>query len=424
MSKPSPSPVTRRGLLIGSTALPVAHVAGALAQAAPTAAPMAAPAAPIALPDRLNFPQGDTVNFDSGTSHQIGVAARNAVDAYVARRAGDRTVPPQPREREDISSKFARLINARRDEIALVQSTTTGEQMVLRAIGLPRKGAHIVVDTLHFFGSFAMYEELARQGCEVTWVRHRPDGTIATEDMARAIRPGTVLVALSLVSTFNGFQHDLKKICEMAHTVGAVVYADIIHAAGCVPVDVRATGVDFAACSSYKWLMGDFGLGFLFARKDRQAALERVFYGYHGVTRFASHVYPFDTPGERVADYAYEDSANGRFALGTYSHTGEALLSKSLDYLLAVGPDRIQAHARPLVGKLRRELPRLGFQLFTPIDAPTPFVTCILEDARGKIGARLAEAKVRVTLSRNRFRVTTSVFNDQDDVDRLLKALA
>ena len=60
---------------------------------------------------------------------------------------------------------------------------------------------------------------------------------------------------------YNGFQHDLKAVCELAHAHGAYVYADIVQSAGAMPIDVRASGVDFCACSSFKWLMADFGLG-------------------------------------------------------------------------------------------------------------------------------------------------------------------
>jgi cysteine sulfinate desulfinase/cysteine desulfurase-like protein len=47
-----------------------------------------------------------------------------------------------------------------------------------------------------------------------------------------------------------------------------LVYADIAQSAGCTPIDVKAMGLDFCACSSFKWLMGNFGLGFLYARED------------------------------------------------------------------------------------------------------------------------------------------------------------
>jgi selenocysteine lyase/cysteine desulfurase len=114
----------------------------------------------------------------------------------------------------------------------------------------------------------------------------------------------------------------------------------------------------------------------------------------------------------------------GHFAYGTYAHTGVALLTHSLDYIQKIGVDRIQAHSQTLVRRLRAEVPRLGFSLITPPEARTPFATFVLADAPGKLKRRLDAAKVKITLSRNRFRVTPSVFNDQHDVDRLLASLS
>lgn len=411
--------ITRRGLLAGAGALPFAAQAAAAQPTVPAATP-----APRALPDRDSFAPSPVAYLDSGSTHPFSIGARAAIDAYTAARG----IPGGPRAGADdnrILANFARLINADRDEVAFVQSTTTAEHMIVDGLGLigdGAQGAHIVTDTLHFFGSFPLYEGLAEQGAEVTWLRPR-DGRIRIEDVARAITPRTKLVALSLVSTFNGFEHDLAEVCRLAHAQGALVYADIVHAAGCVPLDVKASGVDFAACSSYKWLMADFGLGFVYARKEAQARLRRQRYGYYGIARFESHVYPFDPPGESIADFAMRDDAMGRFATGTYSHITAVQLDHSLQYILDLGVERINAHARTLTDRLKEELPRLGYEVATPRESRAPLVTCVMENARS-LAPRLEAAGVRLTVGRNRFRATPSVFNDMDDIDRLLRALA
>ena len=375
------------------------------------------------LPDRSFCAQSDVTYLDSGSQHPVSIAARKAVDEYLAKRELDPSASSYALPEDEVRAKFAKLINAASaDEIAFVQSTTAGEQMVLRGLGLPQKGAHIVTDTLHFFGSLPIYEEMARQGCEVSWVKAR-DGRIPLADMAAAIRKDTKLVSLSLVSTINGFEHDVKAVCDLAHANGALVYADIIHAAGSVPIDVQASGVDFAACASYKWLMGDFGLGFIYARKDVQSRLKRTEYSYYGISKFEPHVYPFDPPGDTVADYAYADSAEGLFAHGTYSHTVVALLGHSLVYIQGLGVPAIQAHAQTLTDHLKKELPRLGYTLMTPKESRAPIVACALENARDKLGKKLDQAKVKVTLSRNRFRLTPSVFNDEKDIERFLSVV-
>jgi selenocysteine lyase/cysteine desulfurase len=407
--------VTRRGLIVAASAV---SAAAGLPASAQKAVPVSFPKS---LPDKVNFNQADVVYLDSGSQHPMSLGSRAAVDDYFNKRMQPGK-PHKSLEDSDVSAKFAKLINADKDEIAFVQSTTAGEQMVLRGLGLPQNGAHVVSDTLHFFGSLPMYEELARQGCNVTWVRDK-DGRIPLEDMKRAIRKDTKLVALSLVSTINGFEHDLKAVCDIAHANDALVYADIIHAAGCVPVDVKASGVDFAACASYKWLMGDFGLGFIYARKDVQNRLRRTEYGYEGISKFDSHIYPFDPPGSEIVDYAYADDAEGHFAHGTDAFAVMAQLDYSLDYIAAVGVPAIQAHAQKLTSHLKKELPRLGYTLMSPLESTTPLVACALENAREKLRDRMTAANVTITTSKNRFRLSPSVFNDESDIEKFLSAL-
>ncbi|HKU07773.1 MAG TPA: aminotransferase class V-fold PLP-dependent enzyme [Bradyrhizobium sp.] len=338
--------------------------------------------------------------------------------------------------RQDMASplrKFAGLMNADADELTWVQSTTMGEQMVLRAMGFPGSGGRIVTDTLHFYASFPMYMEMARQGADVRWVKAR-EGRIAMEDMAKAITPGTKLVMLSLVSTYNGFTHDLKAVCGLAHAAGALVYADIIHAAGAIPVDLHASDVDFAACATYKWLMGDFGLGFLYVRRGVADLLPPTEYGYYGFAKPGAppgiglsppdtHVYPLDPPGAWPVAYTKRGGAIGHFATGTYSHAVPAQLDYSLDYITGISVSAIQAHAQALISQLREELSRKGYRIITPPGARSPLLTCLLPNASTLLTEPLAKAQVRLSLHDNHFRVSPSVYNDQGDIERLIAVL-
>ncbi|WP_260928430.1 aminotransferase class V-fold PLP-dependent enzyme [Novosphingobium sp. 9] len=388
-----------------------------------------------ALPDKASFAPLHGTYLDSGTMHPVPLGAQASVKAYLEQRGTMNGYWQTDDVEARVKGNFARLINADPAEIALVQSTTAGEQAIIDALGLngglgaPRK-SRIVTDTLHFFGSFYLYEELAQKGVDVAWVRPRTDkdGTrIAIEDMEKAITPGTTLVVLSLVSTYNGFEHDLKRVCEIAHAKGALVYADIVHAAGAVPVDVRATNVDFAACASYKWLMGDFGLGFLYVRADLHDRLNRTRFGYYQLDGFDPHVYPLDAPAHDprypIADVTPRKDMEGLFAGGTFPHTILAALDYSLDHLVKIGVDRLTAARRPLMARLHAGLTEKGYSVVTPPDSRTPLITCVLEDARGRIAAPLKAAGVQITVSKNRFRVSPSVFNDMADIERLLDVL-
>ncbi len=405
--------LSRRKLLLAAGSLPLAKYALAAVPQAPNSA---------TLPFKQGFASTDITYLDSGSQHPLSLGAQAEAHKYLAHRALEPAAASYDRNDEGLLEKYARLVNADVDEVTFVQSTTAAEQMFLRSLGFPEAGKHIVTDTLHFFGSLPLYAEMQRQGMQVTWVRAR-DGRIPLDEMKKAITPGTSLVSLSLVSTINGFEHDLKAVCDIAHAAGALVYADIIHAVGCIPVDLHATGVDLAAGASYKWLMGEFGVGFLYVRKDVQARLKRTNYGYYGMSVFQPHVYPFDPPGDTIVDFAFQENATGLFALGTHAHTGIAILQHSLDYLAQVGVENIQAHAQTMVARLKQELPERGFDVITPAESRAPIVTCALPNAAEVLGKRLEDAKVQITVSKNRFRVTPSVFNDMGDIDTLLAAL-
>ena len=183
--------MTRRGMLAGAAAMPIAARAAA-------AAPSAGKA--VVLPDKSAFAAMPGPYLDSGTMHPFALGARDAVRRYLDQRASTDGRYPTDAAETRVKANFARLINAAPEEIAFVQSTTAGEQLVIDALDLPRAGGRIVTDTLHFFGSFYLYEQLARQGMDVAWLRPR-DNRIDLDEMERAIVPGTKLVALSLVST-------------------------------------------------------------------------------------------------------------------------------------------------------------------------------------------------------------------------------
>jgi selenocysteine lyase/cysteine desulfurase len=116
--------------------------------------------------------------------------------------------------------------------------------------------------------------------------------------------------------------------------------------------------------------------------------------------------------------------ARAHFQVGTYGQGALNALSVSLAYLQRVGVERIQAHRQPLLRRLREELPRLGFTSITPPGTSSAIVAFTAPDAEKRFGARLQQARVSVTLSGDRVRISPSLFNDMRDVDRLLGALS
>ena len=408
--------LTRRELMLAAAAGP--------ALLRPAAA-LAGEAAGPALPAKDDFAPLAVTWLDAGSTHPMSLGAKAALDEYLRVRIQGGSQPGYSMSAKErtVVERFGKLVGADPEELCFVQSTTMGENLVLQALGIPASGGRIVTDALHFFGSHYTYGELARAGMDVVTLPMAADGSIDIAGYEAAINRDTRLVAVSLVSTINGYEHDLKRICEIAHAAGVPVYADIVHAAGAVPTDLHASGVDFAAASSYKWLMGDFGLAFLYVRRGIQERLHRPWWGYHQLAEFRTHVYPYDEPGSAVASYRASDDASGLFAMGTTSWTGVVHLEYSLGWLLDTGLDAIQKWRQPMIEAIQAELRRRGYEPLTPRSSRTPMVAFALKDARARLSERLNDAKVRISVSQHRFRISIGVFNDMNDVDRLLEVL-
>ncbi|HEY3739751.1 MAG TPA: aminotransferase class V-fold PLP-dependent enzyme, partial [Bryobacteraceae bacterium] len=179
-------------------------------------------------------------------------------------------------------------------------------------------------------------------------------------------------------------------------------------------------------CSSYKWLMGDMGLGFLYVREDLLERMRRVQYGFRQLERVEYHAFPYDSPGDRVMDWKASEDAGGHFEVGTISNTTVACLSYSLDWIGRVGIENIAAHRKPLMRKLQQEIPRLGFEPMTPADSTSPIVAFAFGDKidRARLVRKLKDARVDIAVYEHRIRISPSVYNDAADVDRLLEALS
>jgi len=368
---------------------------------------------------RADFALGDQTYIDAAAVHPLSNHAAAAMRAYIDRRMG---MAHRLESDTDPRALFAKLINATPEEVAVVTSTSVGENYVVNGLGLRGSRDRVVTDSLHFMGSLYMYDELARGGLDVQVVRPRADHTIHLDDVAAKIDRRTRLVAVSLVSMTTGFEHDLKALCELAHSHGALVYADAVQAIDNIPVDVRDSGVDFLASSTYKWLMGDFGAGFMYVRADRLGSLGRPVYGYEQLDFDMANL-PYDPePGASGPMQQLQD-AHGHFEIGSEAEGVLAAAGDSMQRILAMGVDEIARRRQPLVDFLRARLPPLGFvPLAPPLNAA---LACFgYRDADKRLRAKLRQANVRISLYTHRIRVAPSVYNDMRDMEKLVDVLS
>ena len=403
----------------------------ALARFGSTPALGAMPVTSAGFPRKQDFDLTEGFTFlNAAYTHPIPRPAADASRAYLAQR--NKLAMPRPGSGGgagagfNAKALFAELINAKPSEIAFVPSTSAGENLVVNALGLDRPtDANVVTDWLHFDGALVHLLELKRRGLDVRVVKPTADYRIDIKDLARVIDRKTKLVELSSTAMYNGFQHDLKAVCDLAHSRGAFVYADIIHTAGAEPFDVKASGVDFAACSSFKWLMADYGLGFLYARDDLLDRIRRPQIGYYQAATMDGHEPPFANAGAtQPVTWTFKHDATGYFETGSIAGALGAGLAASLAYIKELGVANIQAYRAPMIARLRDQVPRHGFVCVTPRDSTAGIITFARKGlGASDVPAKLAKARVDIRVGDHWMRVSPSVYNDMDDVDRLLEAL-
>ncbi len=314
---------------------------------------------------------------------------------------------------------FANLIGAETSEIALVHCTKAGEQIVLDGLPSIRSGGNIVTNDLHFSGSLHNLLGLRRSGIDVRIVKSTNWST-DLEAMQAAIDQKTALVTVSLVSNINGHMESMRQLADTGHRNGALVFADIIQAAGIVPLNVRELGIDFAACSGYKWLFGPHGAGFFFAAKQRQGAdlPDRLFPGH------VQHNYaPWTeaTPSGQD-DYLYDAPSDAqRYQPGHVSYWGYACLHEGLKFIASQGVDRLLNHSTSLTERLNRQLDNNRFRRITPQIAGSPIITYLSDDR--ELPNRLAAEKLVVGIAGRRIRISPAIYNNEDDIDRLVMVM-
>jgi selenocysteine lyase/cysteine desulfurase len=151
--------------------------------------------------------------------------------------------------------------------------------------------------------------------------------------------------------------------------------------------------------------------------------LKRSQYGYRQMATQQTHVFPHDPQGDSVMDWTATKGAAGLVELGTISNTTIACLSHSLPYIRSLGVENIQAHRQPMLKRLQKELPRLGFATMTPDNSTSPIVSFARRNVRSLL-PKMRAANVNIEVYEHRVRIAPSIYNDMKDVDRLLEALA
>ena len=327
----------------------------------------------------------------------------------------------------------AQLINAREDEIALVESTSQALAIAAQAVPLSR-GDEVLIAEPEFMEVAIPWVQMRKTaGIELRVVPHR-SGRLLVEDFAAAITPRTRLVVVSSVQWTHGYRLDIAALGTLCRDRGIWLVVDAIQQIGAVPFDVQATPVDLLACGGHKWLNAPFGCGFLYIRRERMAELNPPLAGYLAVeTPEGGWGNYFQTPTiQPVQDYRFVNTARRYESGGTANYPGAVGLAASLSLFLEVGQQHIAQHVWRLGDKLIAGLDGLGATVVTPHEHKerAGIVTFSIGAPERNVALMqhlLAErvlVSVRYTAGVGGIRVACHLFNSEDDVLRLLEVVA
>lgn len=177
--------------------------------------------------------------------------------------------------------EFATLINASPDEIAVFSSVSEATSAVASAIDFAGSRRRVVVTEAEFPTIGHVWLAQERRGACVSWVPVS-NGMIELDAYDAVLDDRTAVVSACHGYFMNGYTQDLTALAARAHASGALLYVDAYQTLGTVPVDVRATNVDFLAAGNLKFLMGVPGVAFLYVRRELIEALHPLMTGWFG----------------------------------------------------------------------------------------------------------------------------------------------
>jgi cysteine desulfurase/selenocysteine lyase len=313
-------------------------------------------------------------------------------------------------------------------EIVFVRGTTEGLNLVAQSFARPRlaPGDEVLVSHMEHHSNIVPWQLV----CEATGARLKvapisDDGELDLDAFARLLGERTRIVALVHVSNALGTIVPVAEVVRLAHARGVPVVLDGAQAAPHLPLDVRELGCDFYTVSGHK-LFGPTGIGVLYGRRELLEAMA-----------------PYQGGGEMISSVTFAKSEYKepphRFEAGTPNIVGAIGLGAVVDYLEAIGMERIAAYEGELLAYGRERLAAVpGLRLIGTARHKAALFSFVIEGVHAHdVGTILDQQGIAVRAGHHcaqpameRFgiaataRASLAFYNTREEIDRLVDGLA
>jgi selenocysteine lyase/cysteine desulfurase len=300
---------------------------------------------------------------------------------------------------------FARLVNARPDDVAVTTSLSAGVSALASAIDFSKR-PKVVISDYEFPTIGQIWHAQQLRGAEV----HVVDPELVEE----AIDDRTAVVSITGVCYRNGARLPVEEIARVARERGALVVLDAYQAAGTYPLDVTTLGVDVLASGVLKYLLGSAGLGFMWVRPGLSTELVPTETGW-----FADRdIFEMDH-----TRYAPSPSAR-RFQSGTPPVPSIYAGIAGIELMLEIGVAETREHVTALNEHLIAGLDDLGGMVATPRDPERRgALVCVASTDAPALVAALGEDGIVTSDRDGNLRISAHAYNTTEDIDAVLAAL-
>ncbi|MEQ8194574.1 MAG: aminotransferase class V-fold PLP-dependent enzyme [Rhodospirillales bacterium] len=329
---------------------------------------------------------------------------------------------------ESARTKYASLINAHPDEVTFARNVSDGLNIMAAALPMaPGDNVILCRDLEHPANVYPWLLREKLNGIEVRMVPS-PDGHMPVQAMIDAIDERTKAVTVSTVTFAPGFRTDLETLGKACREKGVFLLLDGAQSIGLLHMDVERLNVDAIAVGGQKGLLGFYGFGFLYCRREWAERMEPPYLARYSVDLGDAHEADM---GED--DYKLMPGAR-RFDGGNYNYIGAIAADKALDLLLDLGTENIEAHICALARRLGEGLHDLGFPVcgwpvgphWSSTITAGHFNSRVSEydDVDGSfvdgLSKHLSDNGVKLSVRRGMLRFGFHLYNNAEDVDKVL----